>query len=41
MALDRREAAFEDTSNGSKSDPDAAFRYYLNFQPLAGRPSRR
>ena len=36
-ALDRREAAFEDTSVFRKSDPDAAFRYYLNFQPVNGR----
>jgi pimeloyl-ACP methyl ester carboxylesterase len=35
--LDRREAAFEDTSVFAKRDPDAAFRYYLNFQPVGGR----
>ena len=36
-ALDRREAAFEDTSVFKRSDPDQAFDYYLNLKPVRGK----
>lgn len=35
-AWDRRSNAFEDTSVFDKHDPDAAFRYYLEFQQVDG-----
>jgi hypothetical protein len=36
-AWDRRSNAFEDTSVLATGDPDAAFSYYLNLQPVNGR----
>ena len=36
-ALDGRWQAFEDTSVFAAGDPDAAFSYYLGFQPIGGR----
>ena len=36
-AVDRRSNALEDTSVFAGGDPDKAFAYYLNFQPVDGR----
>jgi hypothetical protein len=39
-AVDGRWQALEDTSVFASGDPDAAFSYYLGFQPVAGRSFR-
>jgi pimeloyl-ACP methyl ester carboxylesterase len=36
-AIDRRSNALEDTSVFATGDPDKAFAYYLNFQPVNGK----